>query len=93
MKGIELVGVMGPAVPQWISGEASRLRQVLMNLVANAVKFTERGEVVLEVKSQEAGEFRRDAAGVYPELLRQAMVAAELSALSTIAVPTSGTGI
>ena len=48
-KGLELAVAIGKDVPTALVGDPLRLRQVLMNLVTNAVKFTERGEVVLTV--------------------------------------------
>ena len=48
-KGLELVFDMAPSVPSWVCSDPGRLRQVLTNLVGNAVKFTERGEIVLRV--------------------------------------------
>lgn len=49
-KQLEVIIDKSPNVPNWLMGDPLRLGQVLTNLVSNAVKFTERGEVVLSIR-------------------------------------------
>jgi signal transduction histidine kinase/DNA-binding NarL/FixJ family response regulator len=56
-KGLTLRGELAPELPVWVAGDETRLRQVILNLISNALKFTSSGEVVLS-----AGVERQDQA-------------------------------
>jgi CheY-like chemotaxis protein/anti-sigma regulatory factor (Ser/Thr protein kinase) len=58
-KGLEVVCDVLPDVPETVRADFNRLRQIVLNLLGNAVKFTERGEVVLQVACE-----ARDSSGL-----------------------------
>jgi len=55
-KGLELAYYWPPHVPRWLVGDPQRLSQVLSNLLDNAIKFTDQGEVTLNVDLAKSGE-------------------------------------
>lgn len=52
-KGLQIREEIEPGVPAWVEGDPSRLQQILVNLLGNATKFSERGEIVLRVRVDE----------------------------------------
>jgi two-component system, sensor histidine kinase and response regulator len=54
-KGLEFIFDVNPEVPATVEGDPARLRQVLVNLVSNAVKFTEKGEVEVAICTESVG--------------------------------------
>lgn len=57
-KRLDLIHQIRPGTPVYITGDPGRLRQVLINLLANAVKFTDRGEVRLVIEAEDRTEER-----------------------------------
>jgi signal transduction histidine kinase/ActR/RegA family two-component response regulator len=55
LKGLDLTLEIDPATPAWLSGDAARVRQILLNLVSNALKFTDAGQVVVRIASVDGG--------------------------------------
>jgi two-component system, sensor histidine kinase and response regulator len=76
-KGLELIVSVHPEIPDRVLGDPQRLRQCLINLVSNAVKFTQRGEIVIEVRPESTGgrivqtrfEVRDTGMGIAPQTL------------------------
>ncbi|HXP59961.1 MAG TPA: response regulator [Dongiaceae bacterium] len=99
-KGIELAYRVAPNVPRQVLGDSNRLRQILVNLVGNALKFTDHGEVVLTCEQRHSGggfvslrfEVRDTGCGIAPE--KQAVVFdAFAQADSSMARNYGGTGL
>ncbi len=53
-KGLELLLDIAPDVPVWVAGDPGRLRQIILNLLGNALKFTDSGEIALRVTASDA---------------------------------------
>jgi PAS domain S-box-containing protein len=64
-KGLDLAYVLDQGLTGAIVGDATRLRQILINLLNNAVKFTDKGEVVLSVNGETLGSGDREVGGKY----------------------------
>ena len=99
-KGLELAWHVDAGVPTWLMGDSGRLRQILVNLVMNAIKFTEHGEVVVSVKveseTQEEVELHfsvRDTGIGIPAEKRDLIFAAFTQADSSTTRKYGGTGL
>src|SRR5476651_2384367 len=94
-KGVEVTVIVGADVPQVITADEGRLRQVITNLMGNAVKFTERGGVCVEVKL--TGELLRfdvrDTGVGVPPAKRQEIFKEFVQADSSHARKFGGTGL
>ena len=99
-KGLELLGSVDSAVPDTVVGDPGRLRQLVLNLAGNAIKFTERGEVLVrvDVESQSADDlclhFTVSDTGVgIPTEKRQEIFGAFAQADDSITRKFGGTGL
>ena len=99
-KGLELACHIPPSVPDALVGDPGRLRQILVNLIGNAIKFTDQGEVVVEVaiESQAASEVRlhfcvRDTGIGIPAERQQAIFGSFTQADSSTTRKYGGTGL
>jgi two-component system sensor histidine kinase/response regulator len=55
-KGLEMVVYEDPTIPEIVRGDSGRLRQILVNLAENAIKFTERGEILIRTELKESSD-------------------------------------
>ena len=55
-KGLQFNCFIDPKVPSWLRGDPNRLRQVLVNIISNAVKFTDKGEITVRIAVEEQNE-------------------------------------
>jgi CheY-like chemotaxis protein len=99
-KGLELTGHVQPDVPDELVGDVGRLRQIIVNLVGNAIKFTDQGEVLVEVGMEELTDreanlhFAVSDTGIgIPAEKQQAIFEAFIQADSSSTRRYSGTGL
>ena len=98
-KGLELAFEVAPDIPEQMVGDPGRLRQIIMNLAGNAIKFTEHGEVVLSVIREPKADglmlrftIRDSGIGIPADKLANIFVAFEQADSSTTRVY-GGTGL
>ena len=78
-KGIEVITCCQPTTPTWVRGDVSRLRQILLNLATNAVKFTEAGEISLSASPVDGG-----GAGSGPARVRMEVTDTEIGIAAAV---------
>lgn len=97
-KGLRLDAEFAPSVPEQFCGDAARLRQVLLNLIGNAIKFTERGGITIMVAGTAEGggglrfEVRDTGPGIPPDR-RDTLFEPYVQADPTVAARYGGSGL
>ena len=95
-KGVALKLEIAPSAPDWVLGDILRVRQIMLNLVSNAVKFTEHGEIVVRLSAGASGgcliEVQDTGVGMTAET-REAVLAAFAQADASVAGRKGGTGL
>lgn len=99
-KGLKLALNVSADVPEFVHGDPARLRQIIVNLVGNAIKFTERGEVLLNVDAGSAsGDYRwlhfcvRDTGIGIPRDKQEVIFKAFIQADASLTRKFGGTGL
>jgi signal transduction histidine kinase/DNA-binding response OmpR family regulator len=87
-KGLELACVIEPGTPGSILGDSTRLRQILVNLLSNAVKFTDQGEVVVSVRTENEAIEGRESSWAEPAEIQPSVFILHFSVRDTgIGIP------
>jgi CheY-like chemotaxis protein len=95
-KGLALTAQIDPALERWFTGDAVRVRQILINLTSNAVKFTEHGSVILSARMTEPGVLRfqvRDTGVGFPPEVKERLFARFEQADGSITRRFGGSGL
>ncbi|MCC6954531.1 MAG: response regulator [Deltaproteobacteria bacterium] len=99
-KNVDLIAAIAPAIPEQLIGDSYRFRQILLNLVSNAVKFTEHGDVVVRVDGSEMSQkvwklrvsVNDTGRGIHADLL-QGIFRPFVQAHSSVSSTTGGSGL
>ncbi|MCC2638861.1 MAG: hypothetical protein K0Q68_2580 [Moraxellaceae bacterium] len=92
-KNLELIATIDPALPMQVVGDPTRLRQVISNLLRNAIKYTQSGEIELSLRPGKLGlhaEIRDTGIGIAPDQLANVFQPHQIKANTPLA---TGTGL